>query len=186
MVSYLSNQKFSVNLENSLSEISSLQCGVTQGSIFGPSRYLIYVNNIPMAVTCNLFSYVDNTCLVSQSDTVKDCVKSVHIRSYSGPHFSAFGLNRERYGASLCIQSKCGKMRARITPNMDTLYAVQDIKKQLNENFASICDWFVDNKLNIQFGKDETKSILLPSKLNIKKFSVLDIICNNIRIKQHS
>ena len=26
------------------------------------------------------------------------CVKSVSIRSYSGPDFPAFGLNTERYG----------------------------------------------------------------------------------------
>ena len=26
------------------------------------------------------------------------CVKSVHIRSYSGPYFPAFGLNTEGYG----------------------------------------------------------------------------------------
>ena len=26
------------------------------------------------------------------------CVKSIQIRSYSGPHFPAFGLNAERYG----------------------------------------------------------------------------------------
>ena len=52
------------------------------------------------------------------------CVKSVHIRSYSGLHFPAFGLNTERYSVSLRIQSKCGKKRARITPNMDTFYAV--------------------------------------------------------------
>ena len=25
------------------------------------------------------------------------CVKSIRIRSYSGPHFPAFGLNAERY-----------------------------------------------------------------------------------------
>ena len=25
------------------------------------------------------------------------CVKTVRIRGYSGPHFSAFGLNTERY-----------------------------------------------------------------------------------------
>ena len=25
------------------------------------------------------------------------CVKSVYIRSFSGPHFNAFGLNAERY-----------------------------------------------------------------------------------------
>ena len=34
--------------------------------------------------------------------------------------FSAFGLNTERYSVSLCIQSKCGKMRTRIPPNTDT------------------------------------------------------------------
>ena len=46
---------------------------------------------------------------------------------YSGyfvPHFSAFGLNTERYGVSLHIQSECGKMRTRITPNMNTFHAV--------------------------------------------------------------
>ena len=42
-------------------------------------------------------------------------MKSVRIRSYSGPHFPAFELNTERY---------CGKMRTRITPNMNTFYAV--------------------------------------------------------------
>ena len=52
------------------------------------------------------------------------CVKSVRIRSYSGPYFPAFGLNTERYGESLRIQSECGKIRTRITPNTDTLYAV--------------------------------------------------------------
>ena len=52
------------------------------------------------------------------------CVKSVRIWSYSSLHFSAFRLNTERYWVSLCIQSKCGKMRTRITPNMGTFYAV--------------------------------------------------------------
>ena len=48
------------------------------------------------------------------------CVKSIHIRSYSGLHFPAFGLNTERYGVSLRIQSECGKMRTRITLNTDS------------------------------------------------------------------
>ena len=55
---------------------------------------------------------------------VSHYLKSVRIRSYSGPHFPAFGLNREIYGVSLRIQSKCGKMRTRITPNTDTFHAV--------------------------------------------------------------
>ena len=54
------------------------------------------------------------------------CVKRVRIRSFSGPYFSAFGLSTERYGVSLPIQSKCGKIRTWITPNMDTFHAVID------------------------------------------------------------
>ena len=40
------------------------------------------------------------------------------------PYFSAFRLNVEKYGVSLCIQSKCGKTRAKKTMNRYTFYAV--------------------------------------------------------------
>ena len=52
------------------------------------------------------------------------CVKSVCIRSYSGQHFPAFGLNTERYFISHHVQSECGKMRTRIALNTDTSHAV--------------------------------------------------------------
>ena len=51
-------------------------------------------------------------------------VKKVRIRSYSGPHFPAFGLNTERYGVFLQIQFECGKMQTRVIPNMDTFHTV--------------------------------------------------------------
>ena len=54
------------------------------------------------------------------------CVKSVIIWSYSFLYYPAFGLNTERYFMSLRIQSKCGKIRTRITPNAATFYAVTD------------------------------------------------------------
>ena len=60
------------------------------------------------------------------SRTLKEllhCVKSVRIRSYSGQYFPTFGLKRELYGVSLRIQSKCGKIRTRITPNTDAFRA---------------------------------------------------------------
>ena len=62
----------------------------------------------------------------------KHYLKSVLIRSYSGPQFPVFGLNMERYGVSLRIQSKCEKMRTRITPNTDTFYTVKSPKNQAN------------------------------------------------------
>ena len=47
----------------------------------------------------------------------RHCVKSARIRSCSDPHFPTFGLNRERYSVSFRIQSECGKIWTRITPN---------------------------------------------------------------------
>ena len=43
---------------------------------------------------------------------------------------------------------------------------VNDINKQLNEDFEKIWSWLVDNKLSIDFGEDKTKSIFLTSKRN--------------------
>ena len=130
--SYISNRKFTVNLENSFSEVSNISSSVPQGSALGPLLFLIYVNDMPMAVKCNLFLYADDTCPVFQ-------IKNV-----------------------------------------------SDIEKQLNAEFASICNWFVDNKLSIHFGEDKTKSILFSCKRKIKQLQNLEIIYNNIRIKQHS
>ena len=52
------------------------------------------------------------------------CVKGTHIRKFSGPYFSSFGLSAMRYVVSLCIQSEFEKIKTRKTPNMDTFQAV--------------------------------------------------------------
>ena len=43
----------------------------------------------------------------TQNSLLNHCVKSVHIRSFSGPYSLAFGLNTEIYFVSLRIQSEC-------------------------------------------------------------------------------
>ena len=53
---------------------------------------------------------------------------------------------------------------------------VDVINDQLNRDFNSLCEWFVDNKLSIHFGEDKTKSILFTSKIKIKKVGKLSII----------
>ena len=63
---------------------------------------------------------------------------------------------------------------------------VNEIEKQLNKDFENICDWFVDNKLKIQFGEDKAKSILFASKGKIKIARKLNVKYKNIKIKQHS
>ena len=68
---------------------------------------------------------------VSLSEDNSHCVKSVRIWNFSGTYFPAFRVNTERYSVSLCIQSECGKIRTRITPNMDTFHAVFKFKLQV-------------------------------------------------------
>ena len=62
--SYLSNRRFQVNEKNKYSNVASINCGVQQGSILGPLLFLLYVNDMPQAVDCELFLYADDSCLV--------------------------------------------------------------------------------------------------------------------------
>ena len=62
---------------------------------------------------------------------------------------------------------------------------ISKIENQLNEDFCSIYDWFVDNKLSMHFSENKTKLILFASKFkrkNIKKLHIKygDYKLNNI------
>ena len=48
-------------------------------------------------------------------------MNSVRIQNFSGPYFTAFGLN----SVALHTQFKCGKIWARKTSNTDTFHAVE-------------------------------------------------------------
>ena len=62
--SYLSNRKFKVHIKNTFSETGNILCGVPQGSILGPLLFLLYINDMPQAVDCELLLYADDTCLI--------------------------------------------------------------------------------------------------------------------------
>ena len=63
---YLSSTKFHVNVHDKFSTSADLRCGVSQGSILGPLLFLLYINDMPQAVDCDLFLYADDTCLLFQ------------------------------------------------------------------------------------------------------------------------
>ena len=63
---------------------------------------------------------------------------------------------------------------------------VHTIERQLNKDYANLCELFVDNKLSIHLGEKKTKYILFGTKLNLKNVGKLNIMYNGIEIKQYS
>ena len=52
--SYVSNKKIKVNSNKNFSKPGKLSCEVPQGSILGQLFFLLYKNDIPQAVKCEL------------------------------------------------------------------------------------------------------------------------------------
>ena len=70
--SYLSDRSFRVNIKSKYSSTAKIERGVPQGSILGPLLFLLYVNDMKQAVDCDLFLYVDDSCLVYQHKDVSN------------------------------------------------------------------------------------------------------------------
>ena len=70
--SYLESRTFSVQVEDSLSNPGILACGVSQGSILGPLLFLLYVNDMSQAVSCDLLLYADDSCLVFEGKEIQE------------------------------------------------------------------------------------------------------------------
>ena len=68
--SYLSERIFLVNIENKLSDFGEISCGVPQSSILGPLLFLIYVNDMPQAVSSTVLLYADDSCILYRHKAV--------------------------------------------------------------------------------------------------------------------
>ena len=62
---------------------------------------------------------------------------------------------------------------------------LDQINNELTKILCNMCDWLVDNKLNIHFRGDKTKSILFSTKNKNSKLATLDIKYDNINITQY-
>ena len=79
--SFLSNRRLPVVLDGKSSQEYPVNTGVPQGSILGPTLFLLYINNLPDDVICDIAIYADDTTLFSRCDRVSDLWQQLELAS---------------------------------------------------------------------------------------------------------
>ena len=58
-----------------------VNAGVPKGSIFGPTLFLLYLNDLPDDVICDIAIYTDDTTLYSKCDQASDLRQQLELAS---------------------------------------------------------------------------------------------------------
>ena len=76
--SFLSNRQLRVVLDGTSSQEYPVNAGVPQGSILGPTLFLLYFD-LPDDVICNIAIYADDTTLYSKCDQASDLWQQLEL-----------------------------------------------------------------------------------------------------------
>ena len=76
-----SNRGLQVVLDGKSSQEYPVNVGVPQGSILGPTLFLLYINDLPDDVICDIAIYADDTTLYSKCDRVSDLWQQLELAS---------------------------------------------------------------------------------------------------------
>ena len=79
--SFLSNRRLRVILDGKSSQEYPVNAGVPEGSILGPTLFLLYINDLPDDVICDIAIYADDTTLYSKCDQASDLWQQLELAS---------------------------------------------------------------------------------------------------------
>ena len=69
---FLSYKQLQVVKDGKSLQEHPVNAGVPQGSVSGPTFFLLYINGLPDDVICNIVIYADDTALYSKCDMASD------------------------------------------------------------------------------------------------------------------
>ena len=81
ILSFLSKRPIQVVLDGKSSQEYPVNAGVPQGSIFGPTLFLLNINDLLGDAVCNIAIYADDTTLFSKCDQVSDLWQLLEVDS---------------------------------------------------------------------------------------------------------
>ena len=100
LASYLNNRHQYVAINGCLSELADITVGVPQGSVLGPLLFLLYVNDMPLAVNNgSVFMYADDTTLCFSHENIFNLCETLscelaNLDCWLKCKFLTFNLNK--------------------------------------------------------------------------------------------
>ena len=135
-------------LDGESSQEYPVYAGVPQGSILGPTLFLLCINDLPVDVICNIAIYADDTSLYSKHDQASDQWQQVELSSELDSDLQG----TMAWGRKWLVDFNAGKMQLVLFDWSDKTNAI-DVKmdgsvheegssfKMLGLTFSSKLDW---------------------------------------------
>ena len=146
--SFLSNRRLRVVLDGKSSQKYPVNAGVPQGSILGPTLFLLYINDLPDDVICNIAIYADDTTLYSKCNQASDLWQQLELAS----ELESDLRDTVNWGRKWLVDFNAGKTqlvlfdRSKNTGAIDvkmdgSVLEVKTSVKMLGLTFSSKLDW---------------------------------------------
>jgi len=73
---YLTNRKQYTIVNETVSDLKNIICGVPQGSTLGPLMFIIYINDLPLVANLQVRLFADDTNITASHDDI-DCLEKI-------------------------------------------------------------------------------------------------------------
>jgi hypothetical protein len=78
--SYLSDRKFQVRVGNEKSELQLIKAGVPQGSVLGPTLYVLHTSDLPTSTNTTLGTFAVDTVILSVNEDSRRAASGLQYR----------------------------------------------------------------------------------------------------------